>query len=132
MSEDMPKSIKMFCGIYLTTAALVVVGALVKIAMLPALLNPPENIKVAVVSFAIAVAILMYFLTYLVRGKRSIGAKWAIVVFFFIVLFALPFSMVVRFDIWEVVLLLINGLAVYQLFLPDSDVWFSGHKQAAK
>lgn len=125
MREDVPKAIKVFLELYLAMAALTVVVTVLRIGMQPYL---PSNVSVAAVTLSVAIASLASFLAYLVRSKRSIGAKWAVVALFFLNFLALPFSIMVSFDVWEVLLTLLHALAVYQLFLPGSEDWFSGGK----
>lgn len=85
---------------------------------------------VAIVSVAISTAISL-LLWFLAARKRAVVAKWIITVFFVIGVLFTVFNAIGHKlpagigGVLAIVALVLNGVAVWQLFRPDAEAWFA-------
>ncbi|MDO7841050.1 hypothetical protein [Sphingomonas immobilis] len=88
---------------------------------------------VMIISLAIGVGISL-LLWFLAARKHSVVAKWIITVFFVLGVLGLLFQIIGKTfpsgiaGVVTVVAWVLNLIAVYQLFKPDTEVWFGEKK----
>jgi hypothetical protein len=134
MNMDRPASIVSFERLYLGSIALGAVGTIMNWSTMTAQIAADPNSAllpswfmpvVLVISFAISLA-----LWYFTARRGAVVAKWILVVFFVIGLLGIPAVISTPGPILIKFLTGVNfvlqALAVWMLFKPDSKQWFAG------